>query len=143
MAQKDLLIIVISFLKIGDSEEAHRVNNVFLCFIVCFLLLLAQIKYKPYMNTDLNKFSLNTSIVILINIFLGIFSSVANDNILILILFIVLVIMNIYFVLIMLKNYLILQLILNKNFKLECLDNLVKKLRKMFEKGCYLQLLFK
>lgn len=129
------MIITITFIKIGDSEESVRLNNVFICFIICALYTFLLFIKKPFMNEDLNNFSFRTSVIMLITIFLGLFSSVAKENILILILFVLLVFVNLYFVIIMLKQYILLQLLLPKKFKFNLSKFLNQKFQKIFAYG--------
>lgn len=127
--------MIISFIKLGNSDEIKRVNNVLLSFIISAIYLWAQIHFQPFMVDELNDFSSKASVIMLITIFLGIFSSVANDNLLILILFIFLLTINIIFVIIMLKNYFLLQLLLCKNWKLNCLKKIIERIKSVFDTG--------
>lgn len=123
-------------MKIGDTEETIRINNVFFCFIVCSIYLWAQIKYKPFLNEEMNNFSLQTSIMMLINIFLGLFSSISKDFSLMFALLVVLALINIIFIIGIFKKYLILQLITIKNTK-KSFNSIILRCRKIFEKGFF------
>lgn len=134
MAQKVLLIIVISFVKIGNSETTIRLNNVFICFIICSLYLWAQINYNPFMNDQLNEFSITATRFLLVNIFFGLFSSVASDDFLMLFILAIFIIYNFVFVLGMVKNFLVLQIIFRKKKGGKFIELIFGKLQKLLEK---------
>lgn len=136
MAQKIILIIIISFVKIGNSEETIRINNVFLCFITCAFYLAAQIKFQPFINEELNNFSIKSSVILLINIFLGIFCSVASDFKLIIILLLILGVINVSFILIIAKKYFVLQVITQKK-EIKCLTKFINFFKKILGKGYF------
>lgn len=134
--------MIISFVKLGECEEVRKTNNVFFCFIICAIYLLAQIKSQPFMNQELNDFSLKSSVILLINIFLGIFSSVSHDLNFSFILFTFLSIFNLLFVILILKKYFVIQLLTKKNLNNQFLKNLIEKSKIILEHGYYIFIFF-
>lgn len=132
LSQKILLIVTIAFLKIGDSEEKIRINNVFVCFLVCSFFIWLEMRNQPYMNDELNLFSLRSLFVMLLTIFLGVFGSISNNDLLILLLFILLAFINISFIVTMIRKYILLHMIIKKEWKF---GKIIDKYHLFFDNG--------
>lgn len=100
-----ILVLIISFVKIGTGETIQQ-NNGFFCLIICAISFLFQIKYQPFMTKDLNNLNEKASFIAISTIFLGLFGSFCENSSLEFILLIILISVNFSFVLMTMKKYL-------------------------------------
>ena len=114
LLQKIILILIISLVKIG-SDEVHSQNNGFLCLVLCTLSCYAQIKDQPFITDELNDLNFKANFVMILTIFVGLFSSICRDYNLEIFLMIVLVFFNCFFISVFVKNYLAIKIITSKN----------------------------
>ena len=132
LLQKIILIALISFGNFGSGEIKVQ-NNAFLCFIVCSISVVAQIHDKPFLTKELNSLNLKANIVMMITIFMGLFSSVCGDPFIQTVLMIAVVLFNGFFLLIFFQNYLVINFATAKNSRY--LELIYKYIRICFEKG--------
>ena len=103
-----MLIIIISFADIGDTN-LRTLNKAFLCFILCSVFRAAQIHDQPFMSKELNSLNSKANSVVIITLFLGIFSSICEDFTLQTLLMSIVVFVNIYFFFSFAKQYICIQ----------------------------------
>lgn len=111
MLQKNVMIFIISFVKIGPSNVVDS-NNAFLCFIVLSLSFWGQLKSKPFLTESMNSLNFKATILMMVSIFFGLFCTLSQDTNIQIICFTVLVIANVYFFSIFIKEYLLLKIVL-------------------------------
>ena len=116
LLKKILLIIIISFSKIGPNDVIAQ-NNAFLCNILCLISFWLQLKYKPFIMNDLNLLNFKASLIMNLTIFLGLFMSISQDQSLQIILLIILFLLNTWFILSFFKQFLFLKILSIKKSK--------------------------
>lgn len=74
------MIFVISFIKIGPSDEVFVLNKVILCIIILFIFFLIQYKKQPFYDEKLNYLSNFANIVGGVVLLSALFSLVCQDS---------------------------------------------------------------
>ena len=132
LLQKIILIIIISFVKIGPVDVIPQ-NNAFLYLIISLISYSFQIKYKPFITNELNNLNFKASLVMNLTVFLGLFMSISQDQILEIILLIILFLVNMWFIISLLKNYILIKVLSYDNSKLM---NIIRKyIEKIWKNG--------
>ena len=112
-----MLIVIISFVKIGSADTMAQ-NNGFLCLIVCCILYWLQIKINPFITEDLNHFNNVSNFLMITTIFLGIFSSVSQNLTLETIIMGLILVLNCFLMIIVFKKLLIFKVSFTNESKL-------------------------
>ena len=121
-----LLIVIITFLKIGTGDAIAQ-NNAFFCILLLVGLFWLQIQYKPFLTEDLNQFNDLTAIIMILTIFLGVFSTVSKDLQLQTIILTMIIFINTYFLLVSIKKIFILKISMDDS------STMIKYIRKNAE----------
>ena len=127
------MIIIIAFLKIGSDEIIDQ-NNAFLILILCIICFWFQIKYSPFITPELNNLDFKATGIMIITIFVGLFSSISQTEILQIILLVCILFLNIYFMIIFLIKFSLLQMLTTTNINNKVFS-FFKKIEKYFIKG--------
>ena len=110
LSKKILIILIISFVQIGDGSISYQ-NNGFLILILNSIFLVLELKFKPFATPELNSLNLLSSLMMIITIFGGLFSSINQESVIVpLIIMALLMVLNIYFILLFFRNYIQIQL---------------------------------
>ena len=131
--QKILLIFLIVFVKIG-SEEVENQNKAFLCFILCICSHYLQKIYQPFALIPLNDFNYKTNSLLIMTIFLGLFSSICQNETLEIFLMIFIILLNMFFLLNFFKNFFLIKAVIHENSKIVMFMT-KSKIGKYFKKG--------
>ena len=102
--------------------------------IVCSVLFWAETHYKPFISSELNNLNFDSSLIMLLTIFLGLFSSICDDLAIQEIIIVVLLILHIYLFL-KIAKILVLLKCLFANSRSKIFDYLNKMARKNLPKG--------
>ena len=132
LMRKIIIILIISFLKIGSPDTVTQNNAVF-CMIICIFFYWVQIKYKPFVSKELNNLNSNGTLLMILTIFIGLFTSFSKDFTIQIILLIILFLCNFWFILKILKSYFILKLETSESSKF--IDFFKHIAYKFWEKG--------
>ena len=133
------MIIVISFIKIGTPDVIPE-TNAFLCLIICLFSFWLQIKYEPFITSDLNNLNFNSTLLMNITIFFGLFISIAQDDNLQIFLLAILFFLNILFILAFCKSYILLKVVSIEHSKI--LLNFKEFLKKFWLNGNIIKFIF-
>lgn len=132
--KKIAIIIIISFANVGSGQTLYQNNGFFILIFICFCFWI-KMNQKPFINEKLNSFDLQASIVMILTIFSGLFSSVCENSALQIILMILTIIMNINFLLIFIKNYFQIKLFFTGDTKIKTILFLKSKFEQYWSKG--------
>ena len=110
LSKKILIILIISFVQIGDGSISYQ-NNGFLILILNLIFLGLELKFQPFATPELNSLSWISNLMMIITIFGGLFSSINQESVIVpLIIMVLLMVLNIYFILVFFQNYIQIQL---------------------------------
>ena len=98
LIRKIVLIAIISFLKIGEGDLI-QINNTFITLIILSIQTYFEMKERPYLSDDLNRLGFRGSVIMIITIFGGLFSTISQNEVIQIILMIVIFLLNINFAL--------------------------------------------
>ena len=114
LLKKILIILIISFVQIGDGSIYYQ-NNGFLILILNSIFLGLELKIKPFATHELNSLNWISNLMMIITIFGGLFSSINQESVIVpLIIMVLLMCLNIYFILLFFRNYIQIQLCFQK-----------------------------
>ena len=132
LLRKFFLIIIISFGNVGSGEVIAQ-NNAYFCVILCAFSFWLQVKDEPFITKELNDLNFDSSLTMILTIFLGIFSSSCENLLLQTILLISMMLLNIYFFFKIMKAIIILKVSLGKQEKTS--QFVSKAISKLWSKG--------
>jgi len=114
LLKKILIILIISFVQIGDGSIYYQ-NNGFLILVLNSIFLGLELKIKPFATHELNSLNWISNLMMIITIFGGLFSSINQQSVIVpLIIMVLLMVLNIYFILLFFRNYIQIQLCFHK-----------------------------
>ena len=106
-----MIILIIDFVNVGSGQILYQNNGFFILILTC-LCFWIQVKRKPFITDELNSLDLKGSVVMIITIFGGLFSSICDNSTLQTILMVVIILINVYFLVLFSKIYFQIQLLL-------------------------------
>ena len=116
LLKKIAIILIIAFANVGYGQILYQNNGFFILILTC-LCFWIQVKRKPFITDELNSLDLKGSVVMIITIFGGLFSSICEDLTLQTILMVIVILINVYFLALFLKTYLQIKLTFVKDSK--------------------------
>jgi len=132
--KKIAIIAIISFANLGSGQTLYQNSGFFILILTC-LCFWVQMQWNPFITEELNSLELKASIIMIMTIFGGLFSSVCEDSTLQTILMVLIILLNVYFIALFFKIYLQIQLSFAKNSKL--LLFLSKAVAKFWSEGSF------
>jgi len=109
--------MVISFVKIGDSDEVYPINKVILCILICILSFCGQLKTKPFITNDLNYLNFVANVIMILTLLFALFSAICKNETMQILFLIALIGFDCYFLFIMIKSCLVIKFVIRKNSK--------------------------
>lgn len=134
--KKIAIILIISFVNVGEGATLQQ-NHGFFILILAAVYLWAQIKWHPFVTDELNSLDLKASVMMIITIFGGLFSSVCDNYKLQKMLMIFIIFLNIYFILIFCLQYFQIQMSFAKDNKVKVFIQ-SKIVEKFWKNGTFL-----
>lgn len=128
------MIMIISFVKISEGTTIYQINAC-LMIIILFLLFMVQIIHPPFITKELNNLEYLSTMIILITVFGGLFTSISQKDSITETSTIIIFLLNLYFIFSFYKNYLLLLLILRLDDKSKNMD-FTNKLAKRYLFAC-------
>ena len=116
------------------GSDTKIIDNAFICFILCSISFAFQIIDQPFLTEGLNSLNLKGNLIMMMTIYLGIFSSVTKDNSLQTLLMAVVVSINAIFFMVFAKNYILIKFALSKK-KSAIISKIGGHLNRFFLKG--------
>ena len=135
--KKIAIIIIIAFGNVGSGQTLYQNNGFFILILICFCFRI-QMKWKPFITQELNSLDLRASMIMIITIFGGLFSSVCEDSTLQTILMVVIILINVYFLVLFSKIYFQIQLLLAFGNDSKIFLYLKKQAEKYWSHGIFL-----
>jgi len=119
--------IIVAFANVGSGQTLYQNNGFFILIFTC-LCFWIQMNWKPFITEELNSLDLKASVIMIMTIFGGLFSSVCGDQTLETILMAVIILINAYFLLFFVMIYFQIHLLLAKESKvITFLKNTIEK----------------
>ena len=116
MLKKIGLIAIISFANVGTGKILYQNNGFFILILTC-LCFWIQMKCEPFLTEELNTLDLKASLIMIITIFGGLFSSICENYRIQIFLMAVIMLINVYFFISFLKTYILIKICFAKDSK--------------------------
>ena len=117
LLKKISIILIIAFANVVTGQILYQNNGFFILILICSSFWIEK-NLKPFLTDELNSLDLKASIVMILTIFGGLFSSICDDSTLQTILMMIVIIINVYFLVLFVKVYIQIKLIFPKKSKL-------------------------